>query len=162
MFNHNVIVSNLSRILGDYFVNSICTVHTERMDVVLDENNIFEPDIFVLCDQAKATKNAVHGAPDLVIEVLSPSSIEGDRRDKMLVYGRCGVKEYWIINPADCSVEIYLPDENESGGRFFLHAVYWLADTPSDQKVVDRFHTVLFSDLEIKLADVFAKTRKEF
>jgi Uma2 family endonuclease len=78
-------------------------------DVYLDKNNAFQPDICFIAtahtDRIKA--NGLHGAPDLVVEVLSPSTARYDLGEKKDVYERCGVTEYWVIDPADESATGY-------------------------------------------------------
>lgn len=70
-------------------------------DVYLDQENVFRPDMFFISRERLhlIKKNGLHGAPDLVAEVLSPSTSRYDRKDKKRVYEHSGVKEYWIIDP---------------------------------------------------------------
>lgn len=70
-------------------------------DVYLGKRNAFQPDlIFVSRDRLHLIKDkAMHGAPDLVVEIRSPSTCRYDREDKKLVYERNGVKEYWLVDP---------------------------------------------------------------
>ena len=65
------------------------------------------------------------GAPDMVIEILSPSTQRHDRLVKLNLYQRAGVREYWIVDPQGQSVEVYLPD---SGGSLRVHEVYGRKD----------------------------------
>jgi Uma2 family endonuclease len=76
-------------------------VAVSPVDVYLDQKNAFQPDlIFISKDRLHIIeRNGLHGAPDLVIEVLSPSTAKYDQQQKKNVYERCGVKEYWIIDP---------------------------------------------------------------
>jgi Uma2 family endonuclease len=75
----------------------------------IDENvrNWVIPDFIVVCDPDKIKRNKILGAPDLVVEIISSSSAKIDRIDKRLAYQRAGVKEYWIIDPANQLVEVY-------------------------------------------------------
>ena len=68
--------------------------------------------MMVVCDPSKVYEDGIHGAPDLVVEVLSPATIRIDRIQKTQLYGQCGVREYWIVDAGNKSVEVYL---NESG-----------------------------------------------
>jgi Uma2 family endonuclease len=79
------------------------------IDVYLDEENAYQPDIAVLLEGSKAeiTQRGVEGAPDLVVEILSPSTAYYDLRVKKEVYEKAGVKEYWIVDPHMKSIEIY-------------------------------------------------------
>jgi Uma2 family endonuclease len=87
------------------------------VDVVFSQDNASQPDlIFIANENAGIIKNQVFGAPDLAVEILFPSSIRRDRYEKLEQYARFGVKEYWIIDPANRSVEILAL----SGGRYAL------------------------------------------
>lgn len=85
------------------------------MDVVLfsegksnDEiKNVVQPDLSVICDKSKFSQGAYKGSPDLVAEVLSPSTAHRDRDDKLNLYRKAGVKEYWIVDPHYQTVEVY-------------------------------------------------------
>lgn len=79
-----------------------------------------EPDISVVCDLRKLDEYGCRGAPDLVIEILSPSSLRRDRLVKLNLYQRAGVREYWIVNPDEQSVQVFLLD----GGILQIHEVY--------------------------------------
>lgn len=71
-------------------------------DVYLDRKNAYQPDLIFISNENlhKIQENGLHGAPDLVIEVLSPGTGKYDKGKKKTVYERCGVKEYWIVDPA--------------------------------------------------------------
>jgi Uma2 family endonuclease len=63
-----------------------------------DVDTVVQPDVLVVCDRAKIRGNGIWGAPDLVVEVLSPSTSRKDLREKFDLYQRCGVREYWVID----------------------------------------------------------------
>jgi len=89
------------------------------LDVVFAEDNTAQPDlIFIANENAGIIKNQVFGAPDLAAEILSPSSIRRDRYEKLEQFARFGVKEYWIVDPANRSVEILSLRDS----RYVLHA----------------------------------------
>lgn len=77
-----------------------------------DVDTVVEPDISVVCDSAKLDDDGCKGAPDMVIEILSPSTMRHDRLVKFELYRRAGVREYWIVDPQYQSVEVFLRDEN--------------------------------------------------
>jgi Uma2 family endonuclease len=85
-------------------------------DVVFDSENTVQPDlVFVAAANVGIIKKrAIFGAPDLLVELLSPSSIQRDCLDKKALYARFGVKEYWIGDPANNSMEIF----TLRGGRY--------------------------------------------
>jgi len=82
--------------------------------VYLDQKNAFQPDLIFISNANfyKIEEDGLHGAPDLVIEILSPSTAKYDLRKKKAVYERCGVKEYWIVDPTTKSVTGYALREN--------------------------------------------------
>jgi len=78
------------------------------LDVYLDEKNVFQPDIiFISKNNLSIIEEKIKGAPDLVIEVLSPGTEKYDRKDKRAVYEQYGVKEYWIVDPLSKDVAGY-------------------------------------------------------
>lgn len=89
-------------------------------------DTVVEPDIVVICDKKKIDKRGCKGAPDLVIEILSPSNERHDRLVKFNLYQRAKVREYWIVNPQSGTVEVMLPDEN---GKLTISEVYSRKDT---------------------------------
>jgi Uma2 family endonuclease len=87
------------------------------MDVVFEDYTVVEPDLlFIRSERASIVgEDAIHGAPDLVVEVLSPSTFYNDLRIKMNVYGRFGVQEYWIADPEKETIEQYRLAANKLG-----------------------------------------------
>ncbi|QWK13523.1 MAG: Uma2 family endonuclease [Aquificota bacterium] len=78
-------------------------------DVYLDQENAYQPDIVVLLEgsKAKISQKGIEGAPDIVVEILSPSTAYYDLTEKKEVYERSGVKEYWIVDPKRKTFEVY-------------------------------------------------------
>ena len=72
-----------------------------------DDSTYLEPDISVICDTSKLDDNGCNGAPDWIIEVTSPTSIEQDYYRKLMLYLSAGVQEYWVINPMEEKVNVY-------------------------------------------------------
>jgi Uma2 family endonuclease len=94
-------------------------VFVAPFDVVMAEDNTAQPDLlFIATANAGIVQNWVFGAPDLVVEILSPSSIRRDRYEKQEQYARFGVKEYWIVDPANRSLEILTLQDQ----RFTVHS----------------------------------------
>jgi len=160
--NHNFISFNIARIFGNYLYGKKCTPFADGTTVYLTEKDRFVPDMMVVCDQSKVRWDGVHGAPDLVVEVLSPSTAKNDRKHKKDVYAGSGVREYWLVNPVDKSVEQYFLED----GQLVLHEIYtqypdymWEKMTEAERAaVVTRFKCSLFEDLEISLEDIFYRT----
>ena len=92
--NHNRIAGDIYGIFWSYLRGKKCEPFGDGEAVYLTEVDHFIPDFMVVCDPDKVKSNGVHGAPDLVVEVLSPGTTKNDRGRKMDVYGQCGVREY--------------------------------------------------------------------
>lgn len=156
---HNHIVRNLTIIFGNYLRGKRCQLFVDGMDVHLDEKNTFVPDLFIVCDKHKIRQNGVYGAPDLVVEVLSPSSIGRDRGIKKDIYEKTGVKEYWIVVPETKSVEVY----RLNGGHFALDRAYviypdWEWETMTEKERAEAQLSVkvsLYDDLAVDIREVF-------
>ncbi len=106
---HQMVVNRLNRMLLEQLEDAgLGRVFIAPLDVVLSEHNVLQPDIlFILKDRLGIVGEAfINGAPDLVIEVLSPSTEAWDRISKRRVYSQYGVNEYWIVDPSARTVEI--------------------------------------------------------
>lgn len=115
-FIHQKIVSQLTKIIGNYIdsQSGSCEVIPAPFTVNLnaDDKTYVEPDISVICDKNKLTDRSCDGAPDLVIEVVSPSSQRMDYSTKNTLYSDAGVREYWIVDPAKERTTIYRYEED--------------------------------------------------
>ena len=87
-----------------------CIAFTAPADVQLfhDDRTVVQPDVFVVCDRDKLTRQRVQDAPDLIVEVVSPGSLKMDTRLKLEKYKQAGVREYWIVFPEERKVQVYL------------------------------------------------------
>ena len=92
------------------------TVYCAPFDVVLSDTNVVQPDLlFISNERAQIiTPDNIQGAPDLVVEILSPATAERDRSVKFELYAEHGVQEYWIVDPDARSITVFLLD----GGEF--------------------------------------------
>ena len=90
-----------------------CDVFNDCPDVYLTSEDNYIPDVIVICNPEIIDEKGVHGAPDLVVEVLSPSTARHDRGKKKEIYGKTGVREYWIVDIFNHSVEVYRPKNSE-------------------------------------------------
>lgn len=93
-----------------------CTVVTAPFAVTLNEDDktYLEPDILVVCDETKVTNLRIIGAPDFIVEVLSPSTSRKDRAEKYLKYRRSGVREYWLVDPELSEVECFFFEKSSN------------------------------------------------
>ncbi len=149
---HQTVSGNLHRDFSSYFRGKTCRVFHAPFDVKLVKNpagktekdiyTVVQPDICVICDRAKLDTQGCLGSPDLIIEIVSPSSTKTDVKDKFALYQENGVLEYWIVRPSENTIEqFYL--ENE---KYVFKGIYVKEDT---------FSPILFPDLEVNVEDVF-------
>ncbi len=157
--NHNRIAGDIYGIFWSYLRGKKCEPFGDGEAVYLTEVDHFIPDFMVVCDPDKVKSNGVHGAPDLVVEVLLPGTTKNDRGRKMDVYGQCGVREYWIVIPNEKTVEQYIQDN----GRLVLHDVYFIPPDYTPEKelaeIAKEFQCSLFDDLTIRLEDIFERVK---
>lgn len=160
VFNHNHIAFNIAVMFQSYLRGKRCTVIPDGTDLYLTEKDRFVPDMMVVCDRDKIRRDGVHGAPDLVVEVLSPSTAKKDRMQKKTVYEACGVREYWLVDPENRTIEQYLPRD----GRLELNSVYVSYTeealermTEAERSAVEtHFKCSLYDDFDIPLEDIFS------
>lgn len=157
--NHGIISGNILFIFRSYSNKMKCDLCFRNTDLSLTPKDYFVPDFMIVCDQDKIKMDGVYGSPDLVVEVLFPSTAKRDKGYKKDVYEHCGVQEYWIISPEVRSVEQYLFQD----GHFVLHEVYtvypdWMLAKMTDAEKADvimYFKCSLYDDLVIALDDIF-------
>lgn len=104
---HQKITGNLYASIREKLEGKPCTTFIAPTDVVFDDFNIVQPDVLVVCDTQKITEANIQGAPDLVIEVISPSNSFMDKKLKLELYERFGVPEYLLVDPVGDLVERY-------------------------------------------------------
>lgn len=93
--------------LGEVFYSPI--------DLFVDDKNVLQPDLVFIADQNRSiiTGKGIEGVPDLVVEIISPSNIFMDRNIKKKIYQKLGVKEYWIVDPGNQTLEIYKHNQED-------------------------------------------------
>ena len=164
--NHYRVARNILTIFDIFLRGRPCEPFQDGTALYLEnDREEYKPDMMVVCDPDKVKSDGVHGAPDLVVEVLSPSTGRYDRGHKMAVYERHGVREYWLVEPSARTVEQYVLED----GRFVLrdvyavHPDYMIKHMKPEEKaeIVTEFKTSLFEDLTIQLEDVFSRVRPE-
>lgn len=114
---HQEISMELSRQIANFLEGKRCRVYAAPFAVRLfeqdgdrpeDVDTVVEPDITVVCDRNKLDTHGCKGAPDVVIEILSPSTARHDRLVKLHLYQQAGVREYWIVSPEEQTVQVFL------------------------------------------------------
>ncbi len=113
---HQRLLFSISRSIADYIdtKGGKCEVDIAPFAVFLgeDNKNYVEPDISVICDKNKLTDKGCNGAPDFIIEIVSPSSRKMDYSTKNTLYSDSGVREYWIVDPAKKRTTVYRYEED--------------------------------------------------
>jgi Uma2 family endonuclease len=144
---HQIISMNLS-LLFTLFVRQhrLGTVLAAPLDVYLSDGEYYQPDlIFISNERSHIKQERVQGAPDLVVEILSPSNEEDDLTHKRAVYEAFGVREYWIVNPAERTVTVLA---NVDGA---FQQVSAAQSNDNDDSV----ESALLAGFRVSLADVF-------
>ena len=151
---HQEISIRLSSLLYQHFKKKDCAVYAAPFDVRLPEQDnaedyaittVVQPDISVICDRNKLDERGCVGAPDLVVEILSPATAAKDLKVKRALYEQHRVKEYWLFHPTDRTVMVYRSDQNNEYGK----AEVFTKD--------DSISSELFAGLEIELTEIFKK-----
>lgn len=120
---HQRALTRLTRFFDEFLEGKPCAVYMAPFDVLLPEGNevdddvitVVQPDLLVVCDRAKVTERGVRGTPDLVVEILSPSTMKKDLNEKFNLYQRVGVREYWVVHPQEGLVQVFTLDDQ---GRY--------------------------------------------
>jgi Uma2 family endonuclease len=105
---HQDVVLELGKQLSIYLEGKKCRVYIAPFDVKLSDDIVVQPDVAVICDKTKYTDAGCTGAPDMIIEVLSPATASYDAIVKFNKYMTCGVGEYWLVDIQNRVVMVYL------------------------------------------------------
>jgi len=115
---HQRVSMELSLLFGNFLKGKKCQVFAAPFGVRLfpkedkTDDTVVEPDIVVICDSSKIDEQGCNGAPDLVIEILSPSTKRKDITIKLQLYEKAGVREYWIVSPDEKDITVYYFENN--------------------------------------------------
>ncbi len=146
-FFHQTILLNLIEILSPYVrQHDLGRVRFAPLDFYLDDNNVYQPDIFFISRARESIiqEDGLHGAPDLVVEVLSPHTARYDLNAKRAGYARSGVRELWLIYPKAERVDVFHLQDN--------------AETPvASYSLGQTFQSSVFPGLKISTTEIFAK-----
>ena len=125
---HQKISGEIFRQLANYLAGKKCEVYAAPFAVRLfeqdgdspeDVDTMVEPDVSVVCDPSKLDDRGCKGAPDLVIEILSPSTRRHDRMTKFTLYQQAGVREYWIVDPTNKDVQSFFLEDGRYSVKGF-------------------------------------------
>jgi Uma2 family endonuclease len=146
---HQSMLFELGRQFGNFLVGKKCKAYHAPYDVRLfyeedeSDDTVVQPDLTVICDEKKRGKEGCHGAPDLVVEVLSPSNTAIEMQRKFHVYREAGVAEYWVLESEHKTLTVYLFE-----GETTITRKYGEKDTVP---------VATLNGLSIELAPVFAE-----
>jgi len=149
---HQNLSIELSGIIWNFLKGKSCKVFAAPFDVRLPDNpddpdneidNVVQPDLAVICDESKLDEKGCKGAPDLIIEILSPGTAKKDYREKYNLYEIHGVREYWIVDP-NGAVSVYNLQENKCYNDGVIY-----------EKIGIVKSTIIIG-LEVSLKDLFA------
>ena len=146
---HQSILMELSSQFHAYLRGKPCKVYPAPFDVRLfyeeddSDDTVVQPDILVVCDKEKIGPEACRGAPDLVIEILSPSNSAIEMERKLKLYQHSGVREYWVVDPEHNGLTVYCFKED-----VIITKTYKSTDTVT---------VAIFPDLRIALEQVFSE-----
>ena len=147
--NHQRISGRLFVKMYSYLEGKRCEVFAAPFDVVLknpngEDNTVLQPDLCVVCDPEKlADGKRCYGAPDWVLEIVSPSNVEKELSKKMHIYEEAGVADYWVLRPEEQELDIFVLQDN---GYIGLKPRF-AGEVVSPQK---------FPDLQINLSEIFS------
>ncbi|MDR2234172.1 MAG: Uma2 family endonuclease [Tannerella sp.] len=150
---NRVILWNLETFIRKY--KGACEVFTAPFDVRFPRqgetadnkiDTVVQPDICVVCDLSKLDERGCCGAPDLIVEILSPATLKKDVTYKFALYEAASVKEYWIVQPKDKSITVFLLQED---GKY---------DDGTPYELEGQVPVHIFDDYPIDLDDIFGKS----
>ena len=133
------LVSYINHYISEHHEN--CEVYAAPFAVFLnkDNKNYVEPDVSVICDPDKLDDKGCNGAPDWIIEIISPSSQHLDYLTKLLKYRTAGVREYWIVNPLKDTIQTYSFEGEENSVQYAFDEI---------------IPVTIYSDFKICIADL--------
>ena len=148
--NHQRISQNINGVFYNVFKEKHCSVFVAPFDVILPvqtqkkETTVVQPDLCIICDESKLDDKGCHGAPDLIVEILSPNNSKHDIHTKFDLYQESGVQEYWMVEPEEKMVLVYT----------LINGIYVGLKPIVMGQVIK---SLLFPELKISLEDVFYK-----
>ena len=150
---HQIIVGDLFRQISTFLIDKDCLAFVAPFDIRLASEDqaddavmtVVQPDISVICDSAKLDKRGCRGAPDVIIEILSPATATKDQIQKVALYEKHGVKEFWLVHPGDRLITVRLLDAAHRYG------------IPKIHEAKGRLPVQTLPDLEIDLDQVFRR-----
>jgi Uma2 family endonuclease len=131
--------------------NPLGTVYSAPVDLNLDEHNAFQPDLaFVSKERSFLIEDGdyIKGAPDLVVEIISPGTVKKDRVIKKDLCERFAIREYWLVDPLNKGIEIYIMQED----KYVLHDL---------QEISGKISSTVLTGFELELGHIFGEETQE-
>jgi hypothetical protein len=147
---HQTVSMNFSRLLSNYFYKTPCKLFAAPFDVRLakkgeKDNEVYtvvQPDLCVVCDADKLDERGCWGAPDLIIEILSPGNSKKEMLNKYELYEEAGVREYWVVRPDYKEITQFVLENNK----------YRTLPPVVEGTII---HSAIFPDLSLQTEDIF-------
>ena len=155
---HQAVLLKMVRLIADFLDDTPCETYVAPFDVRLPEDpqasdketfTVVQPDIVVVCDDSKLDERGCKGAPDLVIEILSPATAAKDMKIKRDLYEGYGIGEYWLVHPTDKTVMVYRMGADNEYGKAIICA---------GEDIVE---SVALEGLKISMTDLFGFSAEE-
>jgi Uma2 family endonuclease len=157
---HSAVSISIGSIFKEFLKRKPCKVFSD-VKVIFSKKDRVMPDIVVVCDKNKIKDGKIYGAPDLIVEVLSPGTNKYDRGYKKDMYGKYGVKEYWIADTKNRTVEIYINNDGVldliKSYSIFEENEYKKLRPEEKAEAVTEFSPIIFPEMIVSLHDIFAK-----
>ena len=158
--NHNIVVKNIVRFFDTYLKGKPCMVFTDGLDVKLSGKDKFIPDVMVVCKKDIIKHDGIYGAPDLVVEVLSPGTAKYDKGYKRKMYAFHGVREFWTIDPLNRTIETHILVDGHYDLMDIIFIPHYYSHYENEVEkcgieVVTEFSPAIFPEMLIQVAEVF-------
>jgi len=155
--NHNRAAFNIAFAFKAYLRGKTCEAFADGTDVYLTKKDRVVPDVMIVCNKDIVKRGGIYGVPDLIVEVLSHGTEKRDRGYKKDLYEQCGVREYWMVDPENRTIEVYLL----TAGKYKLDEVYKLFPDYVELSANERKHyksearVSLYDDFYVPLESIF-------
>ena len=162
-FNHNMIASTIFSCFDEYFFRSnLKALAVTDVDVHLPDGNLFRPDVSVIDSAALIGDDGkIHGVPELVVEVLSPSTQTNDLGIKKMIYERNGVREYWLVNPLSKDIYVYKLDDGyykfDTAYHFYTQAELDTIPAAERNGIKEKIPVDIFPGLVVDINRIFKR-----
>ena len=155
-WNHNRVSGNIYRYLYDQFDGDY--IITQEPNLHISDKLRFIPDI-VICRSEIIQNNGIYEAPELIIEILSTSTGNVDKRFKFDSYFDFGVKEYWLVEPLGRFVDVYVDRKLWNSFHYATDDVYKILSSAQKERIVTKMESFTFGSIELELKNIFKGVR---